>query len=89
MALAQRSRYAMSFGREVYSRLASVDVALGETLMLILSRRAGEELRIGDDIVITILSIKGQQVRIGITAPRNIQVDRAEIFLRKQAEKGP
>lgn len=35
---------------------------------------------IGDDIEIKIVDVKGDQVKIGITAPRNIRVDRKEIY---------
>lgn len=55
--------------------------------MLILTRRVNETLVIGDGIEVTILGIKGLQVRVGITAPREVGVDRKEIWLRKQAEK--
>lgn len=58
--------------------------------MLVLSRRAGETLVIGDDIRITILTISGNQVRIGISAPKEIAVDREEVHERKKqnAEAG-
>jgi len=55
--------------------------------MLILSRRPGETLRIGADIQIEVIAIKGNQVRIGITAPRNVAVDREEIAERKKANE--
>mgnify|MGYP000850992535 FL=1 len=35
---------------------------------------------IGDDIEIRIVDVKGDQVKIGITAPKNIRVDRKEIY---------
>jgi len=35
---------------------------------------------IGDDIEIRIVDIKGDQVKIGINAPKNIRVDRKEIY---------
>jgi len=57
--------------------------------MLILSRRPGETLRIGADIQIEVIAIKGNQVRIGITAPRNVAVDREEIAVRKANEPRP
>lgn len=57
--------------------------------MLILSRRPNEALFIGDNIVVTVLGIKGQQVRLGITAPRVVVVDRAEVHQRKLAEYAP
>ena len=56
--------------------------------MLILSRRPGESVMIGNDIKVTVLGAKGIQVRIGITAPKNVSVDRAEIRVRKDEEKG-
>ena len=42
---------------------------------------------IGDDIVITIVDIKGDKVRIGIQAPKEVPVNRAEIWMRIQAER--
>ena len=54
--------------------------------MLILTRRTNESLVIGDNITLTVLGIKGNQVRIGISAPKEIVVDRAEVHARKQAE---
>lgn len=55
--------------------------------MLVLTRRESEAIIMGDgEIIITILSIKGNQVRIGIQAPENTQVDREEVYLRKQRD---
>jgi carbon storage regulator len=45
---------------------------------LVLTRRQGQSIRIGDDILVTVEELKGGQVRIGVTAPKDIQVDRAE-----------
>jgi carbon storage regulator len=56
--------------------------------MLILMRRPGETLMIGDEIAVTVRGIKGGQVSFGITAPRKIPIDRAEIVERKKVE-GP
>ena len=55
--------------------------------MLILTRRAGEALRIGDEIEVTVMAVNGSQVRIGITAPRDIAVDREEIAERKRRDR--
>ena len=54
--------------------------------MLILTRRVTEEIRIGDDITVTILGIKGNSVRIGIEAPKDVSVDREEIYKRKRRD---
>lgn len=55
--------------------------------MLVLTRKIGELIVIGDDIKIKIVEIKGKQVRIGIEAPRNVAVNREEIYKQKTAEK--
>lgn len=52
--------------------------------MLILTRRPDEELIIGGNIRVMVLGVSGNQVRIGITAPRNITVDRAEVAERRK-----
>ena len=48
--------------------------------MLVLSRHRDETIMIGDDIEITVVDIKGDKVRIGITAPREVQVHRKEVY---------
>jgi carbon storage regulator len=35
---------------------------------------------IGHDVVVTVLEVRGDQVRLGITAPKDIQVHREEVF---------
>jgi len=55
--------------------------------MLILTRRIGEAIKIGGDVEVTVLGITGKQVRIGVTAPREIEVHRAEIYERIKKEK--
>lgn len=51
--------------------------------MLILTRHIDQAIMIGPDITVTVLAVKGNQVRIGIAAPKNVAVDREEIFERK------
>jgi carbon storage regulator len=48
--------------------------------MLILTRRIGESLHIGDEVTVTVLDVKGNQVRFGIAAPRDVPLDREEIY---------
>lgn len=52
--------------------------------MLILTRKVGEKLKIGDNIEVVVLGVKGNQVRIGVTAPRDVEVHRQEVYERIQ-----
>jgi carbon storage regulator len=54
--------------------------------VLILTRRIGETLMIGNDVTVTILGIKGNPVRVGISAPKDVEVHREEVYKRIQAE---
>ena len=49
--------------------------------MLVLSRKLDESIQIGDEISLKVLSVSGQQVRLGIQAPRDVQIDRAELLM--------
>ncbi|MEO2087999.1 MAG: carbon storage regulator [Gemmataceae bacterium] len=55
--------------------------------MLVLTRKTNEEIIIGHDIRITIVEVAPGRVKIGITAPRHVKVDRAEIHELKKAEQ--
>ncbi len=55
--------------------------------MLILTRKSGETITIGENIQIRVLGVKGGQVRIGVDAPREVSVNREEVFERVRAEK--
>ena len=48
--------------------------------MLVLTRKSNQSIMINNDIEVTVVEIKGGTVKIGITAPRNVQVYRKEIF---------
>ena len=54
--------------------------------MLVLTRKLKESIMIGDDIEISILSIEGDQVKLGISAPKNVDIHRKEIYLSIQQE---
>jgi len=48
--------------------------------MLALTRKKGESIIIADDIEIVVIGIQKEQVKLGISAPRNIPVNRKEIY---------
>jgi carbon storage regulator len=52
--------------------------------MLVLSRKVGDEIIINGHIRITITALKGDRVRIGVSAPPEVQVDRAEVHQKRQ-----
>lgn len=54
--------------------------------MLALSRKKGQGIIIGDNIELVILEISKDQVRIGINAPKDIPVNRKEIYIQIQEE---
>jgi carbon storage regulator len=54
--------------------------------MLVLTRKLGESIRINDNIVIKIVDLDGRHVKLGIEAPRNVSVNREEIYERIQNE---
>jgi carbon storage regulator len=51
--------------------------------MLVLTRRLSETIVIDGGICITVLAVKGDRVRIGVTAPKDITVDRQEVHERR------
>ncbi len=50
--------------------------------MLVLTRKLGETIVIDGHIRVTIVAAKGDRVRIGVTAPRDVRVDREEVHER-------
>ncbi|MCW8965135.1 MAG: carbon storage regulator CsrA [Candidatus Pacearchaeota archaeon] len=54
--------------------------------MLVLTRKLGESIRIGDNIVVKIVDLDGRHVKLGIEAPKNVSVNREEIYERIQRE---
>lgn len=57
--------------------------------MLVIGREIGEVINIGDDIKLKVLAVDGGTVRFGISAPRDVEIHRAEIYKRlvEQLEK--
>ena len=55
--------------------------------MLVLMRTPKESIRIGETIVVTVVAVNGDNVRLGISAPREVPVDRQEVRERKQRER--
>lgn len=55
--------------------------------MLVLTRRVSQSIVIGKDVVVTVLEVRGDQVRIGVTAPREVDVHREEVFLELQIDR--
>lgn len=58
--------------------------------MLILTRRENESIviQVGDTVVyVTLLTVKGNQSRVGVRAPRDVTIDREEIYERKAHER--
>lgn len=51
--------------------------------MLVLSRKKEESIIINDNIVIKIVDVRGDKVRIGIEAPKNVTIDREEVYEKK------
>lgn len=56
--------------------------------MLVLSRKANESIVIADVIRIVVIEVRGDKVRLGIEAPKDVDVDRYEIWVQKQSATG-
>ncbi|WP_432662668.1 carbon storage regulator CsrA [Wukongibacter baidiensis] len=50
--------------------------------MLVLTRKIDEGIKIGKDIEVTILSIQDGKVKLGISAPKDVEIYRKEIYLK-------
>lgn len=48
--------------------------------MLILTRKLNEEIVINGEIIVKIVSISENQVKLGFDAPKNIEINRKEVF---------
>lgn len=57
--------------------------------MLVLHRKLSEEIVIrfaGQQVVVKLVSVGGDGARIGVVADREVQVDRREVYERKQGD---
>ncbi len=54
--------------------------------MLVLTRKLNEAIKIGDDIELKVIAIDGDQVKLGISAPKQIEVHRKEVYQAIQQE---
>jgi len=48
--------------------------------VLVLTRKTDESITIGNNIKISVLEIKGNQVKLGVQAPKEIPINRTEIY---------
>lgn len=48
--------------------------------MLVLSRKKGETIVLQDQIEVTVLSVESDNVKIGITAPKEVEIFRKEVY---------
>lgn len=55
---------------------------------LIITRRIGESVIIGDDVKITVIGTRPGSVKLSVDAPREVAVNREEIYHRKKAAQG-
>jgi carbon storage regulator len=56
-------------------------------MMLVLSRKEGERIVVGRDILITVIESRGNRVRLGISAPKEIPINRQEVSERLAREE--
>jgi len=57
--------------------------------MLVLGRKKNEAVVITGGIKVTVMDIRGDRVRLGFEAPRDIQIDRDEVFQKIATQTPP
>ena len=58
--------------------------------MLVLSRKVDQAIVIAGKVRVVVAAVRGETVRLGVQAPRDIVVDREEVFVRKNGlTRGP
>lgn len=53
---------------------------------MIISRYAGQTIRIGPDIWVKVTDIGRGQVKLGISAPKDVSIDRTEVVAKQEGE---
>lgn len=48
--------------------------------MLVLARKQDEKIMVGHNIEVCVVSIRGDKVRLGLTAPREVEIHREEVY---------
>ncbi len=56
--------------------------------MLVLSRKLGEKIYINGNISIEIVDIDRGKVRLGISAPKEVPIDREEVWEKRKDKPG-
>ena len=54
--------------------------------MLVLTRKIDESITIGHSITVSILEVKGNQVKLGVKAPKDIPINRTEVYEKIMSE---
>jgi len=54
--------------------------------VLVLTRKIDESITIGHSITISVLEVKGNQIKLGVKAPKDIPINRTEIYERIMSE---
>jgi len=54
--------------------------------VLVLTRKVDESITIGNQIKISVLEVKGNQIKLGIEAPKDIPVNRSEVYEKIMSE---
>lgn len=54
--------------------------------MLVLTRKIDESITIGHSITVSVLEVKGNQVKLGVKAPKDIPINRTEVYEKIMSE---
>ena len=54
--------------------------------MLVLTRKIDESITIGHSVTISVLEVKGNQVKLGVKAPKDIPINRTEVYEKIMSE---